>query len=345
VEKLAKVLTGDLSNPYIIAEISANHNGDFQNAQELVLAAKNAGADAIKLQTFTADSITVDTKSESYSIPTKSELWAGRNLWDLMKEAETPISWHRELFQFAKSLGLEAFSTAYDIDSADFLVSEGVKAIKVSSFDLINLPLLRNLAERDVLVLLSTGMARSEEIDDAVRIFERRKSSVGIFQCTSSYPCALADVNINRHFLLKSFGFVTGYSDHTKSSVASILAVGQGAMIFEKHICLTGVNALDSDFSLTPSEFKDYVACVNDAFKCLGNSEFSPTDSESASLWERPSVVALSDILVGQKLTKANIGVRRPSVGVEPRHLEFLLNRVANATLRKGEGIPNSFLD
>ena len=344
MKKLSKVLAGDLFEPYIVAEISANHNGDFQNAQELVLSAKRAGADAIKLQTFTADSITVNTKSDNYSIPTKSELWAGRNLWELMKEAETPIDWHRKLFQFAKSLGLDAFSTAYDIDALNFLEAEGVGAIKISSFDLINLPLLRSLAERDLLVLLSTGMARREEIEDALQIFEHRKSSVGILQCTSSYPCALTDVNINRHMLLKSFGFVTGYSDHTKSSVASILAVGQGAMIFEKHICLTGINGLDSDFSLTPIEFKDYVGQIRDAVRCLGNSDFSPTDSESASLWERPSVVALTDILIGEKLTTQNIGIRRPSVGIEPRQLEFLLNKVAKATLRKGEGIPNSFL-
>ena len=344
MEKLAKVLAGDESKPYIIAEISANHNGNFQNARQLVLSAKNAGADAIKLQTFTADSITVNTKSKIYSIPSKSELWAGRNLWELMKEAETPIHWHRELFQFAKTLGLEAFSTAYDEAALDFLLSEGVGAIKIASFDLINLPLLRNLAERSVIVLLSTGMARIEEIKEAVEFFEHRKSSVGIFQCTSSYPCSLSDVNINRHTLLKSLGFVTGYSDHTKSSVASILAVGQGAMIFEKHICLTDKSGLDSDFSLTPSEFKDYVSHVHDAFKCLGNFEFSPVESESASLWERPSVVAISDIFEGQKLTKENIGIRRPSIGVEPKHFDFLLNRVAKANLRKGEGIPNSFL-
>jgi sialic acid synthase SpsE len=340
MDKLRRILAGQKVEPYVIAEISANHGGTLENAKLLIEAAKNAGADAIKLQTFTADSITVQSSESNFLIPDSSNLWGGQNLWSLMKEAETPLDWHMELFQFANSLDIEIFSTAYDIDAAIFLEQAGIMAIKVSSFDLINIPLLEYLAEREVLVLISTGMSNSAELSMAADIFAHKKATTGFLQCTSSYPCSVQDVNINRHDKLKSLGFVTGYSDHTLGTIAATLAICKGALIFEKHITLGDLRTLDSQFSLNESQFKNYVETIRNSFLALGDSEFSPTHSETASLWERPSIIALRNIAVGEVLSLGNIGIRRPSLGADPKFLEMLIDRPSEFSLKKGEGYP-----
>jgi pseudaminic acid synthase len=337
---LSQILARKLVQPYVIAEISANHGGDITNAKKLIDSAKNSGANAVKLQTFTADRITVNSDTQEFAIPSTSTLWGGKNLWELMKEAETPLDWHQELFEHAESLGLEAFSTAYDVEAVKFLLDSGIGCIKVSSFDLINLPLLEFLSGCNVPVILSTGMGNASEIDTAAEIFSHRKESVGILQCTSSYPCAPSDVNMNRHRQLMEHGFVTGYSDHTLDSVAAILAIGNGALIFEKHISLAGTESLDSQFSMDELRFKDYVEKVLQAFESLGNSVFVPTDSEGASLWERPSVIALTDIHAGEKFTDLNIGIRRPALGANPEFFERILGMRASELIRKGEGVP-----
>jgi sialic acid synthase SpsE len=344
MQKLERILLGSLQQPYIIAELSANHGGDIEVAKSLILSAKNAGASAVKLQTFTADSITVNSRDKEYFIPSSSPLWAGNNLYDLMKAAETPFEWHSELFEFSRTLSLEVFSTAYDIEAVNFLLDLGITGIKISSFDLINEPLLNYVAHTDALVLISTGMGTVSEIDRAAKIFAHRKNQVGFLQCTSSYPCEYKDVNINRHKSLKSYGFVTGYSDHTPTSIAAIMAVAHGALIFEKHICLDGLASLDSAFSVSESEFKSYVDDIGNAFYALGNSQFSPTESESASLWERPSVVAIVNIQQGELLTPSNVGIRRPNIGSKPEMLNDFMNSRANRFIKAGEGIFSELL-
>jgi len=339
MQKLERILSGSLQQAYIIAELSANHGGDIEVAKSLILSAKNAGASAVKLQTFTADSITVNSRDKDYFIPSSSPLWAGNNLYDLMKAAETPLEWHSELFEFSRTLSLEVFSTAYDIYAVDFLLDLGITGIKISSFDLINDPLLNYVAHTDALVLISTGMGTVSEIDRAAKIFAHRKNQVGFLQCTSSYPCEYQDVNINRHQSLKSYGFVTGYSDHTPTSIAAIMAVAHGALIFEKHICLDGLASLDSAFSVNESEFKSYVDDIRHAFHALGDSQFSPTESESASLWERPSVVAIANIEQDELLTPNNVGIRRPGIGSKPEMLNAFMNSRANRFIKAGEGI------
>jgi sialic acid synthase SpsE len=340
MDKLSRILSGEEKKPYIIAEISANHGGTIENAKSLMDAAKNAGADAIKLQTFTADSITVNSSESSYFIPSSSNLWGGQNLWSLMKEAETPLEWHPILFEYASSIGMEIFSTAYDIKAAIFLEENGIRAIKVSSFDLVNIPLLTYLSARDVLVLISTGMSNDLELSKAASIFADRKKKTGFLQCTSSYPCLIQDVNINRHTRLQSLGFVTGYSDHTIDSIAATLAIAKGALIFEKHIKQEGANTLDAEFSLSEIDFKKYVDNIHAAFTGLGDFEFSPTTSEMASLWERPSIVALKDIAVGEVLTEDNLGIRRPSIGAPPSYFEALISSPSPFNLKRGEGYP-----
>jgi sialic acid synthase SpsE len=339
MQKLERILSGSLKEPYIIAELSANHGGDIEVAKSLILSAKKVGASAVKLQTFTADSITVNARDKNYSIPSSSPLWAGNNLYDLMKAAETPLEWHSELFEFSRALNLEVFSTAYDIYAVDFLLDLGMTGIKISSFDLINYPLLNYLAHTDALVLISTGMGTVSEIDRATQIFAHRKNQVGFLQCTSSYPCEYKDVNMNRHQSLKSYGFITGYSDHTPTSIAAIMAIAHGALIFEKHICLDGLSSLDSEFSINEKEFKSYIDDIGYAFNALGDSEFSPTESESASLWERPSVIAIANIEQGEVLTPHNVGIRRPNIGSKPEMLYIFINSRANRFIKAGEGI------
>ncbi len=337
---LSQILARELVQPYIIAEISANHGGDITNAKKLIDSAKNSGANSVKLQTFTADRITVNSDAQEFAIPSTSTLWGGKNLWELMKEAETPLDWHQELFKHAESLGLEVFSTAYDIEAVKFLLDSGIECIKVSSFDLINIPLLEYLSGCKVPVILSTGMGSASEIDIAAKIFSHRKDSVGILQCTSSYPCAPSDVNISRHRKLVEYGFVTGYSDHTLDSVAAILAIANGALIFEKHISLAGTESLDSQFSMDELQFKDYVGNILQAFESLGGAVFEPTLSEASSLWERPSVIALTDIHAGEKFTNLNIGIRRPALGAKPEFFKRILGMRASELIRKGEGVP-----
>jgi N-acetylneuraminate synthase len=216
--------------------------------------------------------------------------------------------------------------------------------IKISSFDLVNYPLLNYLAKTDVLVLISTGMGNVNEISRAAQIFSHRKNQVGFLQCTSSYPCAYVDVNINRHESLKSYGFVTGYSDHTPSAIAAIMAVAKGALVFEKHICLDSVASLDSGFSINEKEFKNYVDHIQFAFTALGDSEFMPTQSEKASLWERPSIVAIEDIEKGTVLTPQNIGIRRPAIGSAPELIESFMNSRIKRSIKAGEGIFQNLL-
>jgi len=340
MEKLRKILAREEIRPYVIAEISANHGGTLENAKWLIESAKKSGADAVKLQTFTADSITVNSSETNYLIPESSNLWGGQNLWSLMKEAETPLAWHKELFEFANSLDLEVFSTAYDINAAIFLEEAGIRAIKVSSFDLINVPLLEYLSKRDLLVLISTGMSSTAELIAASNIFAHKKATTGFLQCTSSYPCSVQDVNINRHDQLKSLGFVTGYSDHTLGTIAATLAICKGALIFEKHITRADQLTLDSEFSLDETQFKNYVETIRNSFLALGDFEFSPTISETASLWERPSVIALQNIGIGETLSLSNIGIRRPSLGADPKFFNGLIGRPSEFSLKKGEGWP-----
>jgi sialic acid synthase SpsE len=183
-------------------------------------------------------------------------------------------------------------------------------------------------------------MSKTAEIKKASEIFAHKKSKTAFLQCTSSYPCSVQDVNINRHDLLKSFGFITGYSDHTLDPIAAILAIGKGALIFEKHITQMDVDTLDSKFSINEFQFKNYVETIWNAFKALGDVDFSPTLSETASLWERPSIIALKDIAIGETLSQINIGIRRPSLGADPIFFNELMNRPSEFSLRKGEGFP-----
>lgn len=329
--------------PYTIAEVSANHKQDINVAKNIIESAAKAGATAIKLQTFTADLMTVRSSATPNIIPNNSDLWAGEELWTLMKNAETPLDWHQELFIYARSLGLDAFSTPYHPESVDFLCNLGVDAIKVSSFDVINIPLLEKVSTTEHPIILSTGMASLHEVDNAVNILSKNNCEIIILKCTSSYPCKNSDANINGILTLKQrYGYEVGFSDHTLNSTAAVAAAVLGATVFEKHIKLNETEiTLDSEFSLSPESFKEYVTNLSEVNSVLGSSEIERIETEESSYWERPSIVALNEIRSGERFSSLNIGVRRPSIGLHPKYFKEIQGLVAKTNYQPGEGIGN----
>jgi len=326
--------------PYVIAEVSANHNGGIDNALQLIADAAWAGVDAIKFQTFTPDSITVEAINP-YKIPTSSNLWSGMDLWGLMDQAKTPREWFPTLIEKAKSLNLDVFSTPYDKSALDFLVELGIDTIKIASFDVANIPFLKDVAETNLTAILSTGMSTYDEVDAAVKILKPHCKSLILLKCTSSYPCVSQDLNLNGINTLKhSFGVEVGFSDHSTSNLGAIVARTLGASVFEKHIRLVDDKmSLDSEFSADKFELKDYINAINEVDICLGKSELAPIDSEMASIWEKPSVIALTDISPGDVFSNQNIGIRRPFVGSTPSKISDILGSTSLRLHKKGEGI------
>jgi sialic acid synthase SpsE len=327
--------------PYIIAELSANHSKNMDVISDIVIGVANSGASAIKLQTFTADQMTIRPDESSILIPSHSELWAGKDLWELMREAELPLEWHIEILNQARSLGLDAFSTAYHPDSVDFLLNIGVDALKVSSFDVINHPLLKRISVAGIPVIMSTGMASLKEIDEAVELLIHKVPKLILLKCTSAYPCADEDANVlGIKTLQNRYGLEVGFSDHTLDSRAANLAYSLGATVFEKHVKLESqTETLDSAFSATPTELAKYVDELGRTSRILGSYEIEPCEAELASLWERPSVVALSDIRAGEIFSETNIGIRRPSIGLHPKFFSGLLGARSTNNYKKGDGI------
>lgn len=328
------------SRPYIIAEISANHNGVIDNALQLIEDAVWAGADAVKFQTFTPDSITVNA-TDPYVIPDSSDLWKGMDLWGLMDKAKTPRDWFLRLFEKARSLGVDVFSTPYDESALDFLIELGMDTIKIASFDVANTTFLRAVAEKNLTVILSTGMSTYDEISSAVGILKPQCKNLILLKCTSSYPCASEDLNLQGiQTLKKSFGVEVGFSDHSTSTLGATIARTLGASVFEKHIRLIDDNkGLDSAFSANKFELKDYVKTIREVDICLGSAVLAPVESEQASLWERPSVIALTNIFPGDIFSKQNIGIRRPFIGSSPSKFEDILGKTCLRIHKKGEGI------
>lgn len=294
----------------IVAELSGNHNGKIENALRLIDAAKEAGADAVKLQTYTADSITVKGNRDDLII--KDGPWAGRTLHDLYEEASTPWSWHADLFHYADQKGIQIFSTPFDKDAVDFL--EAIRApfpiFKVSSFDIVNYPLLYRLNQSYRPVYLSTGMATDEEIDMALDCL--RECDVTLLHCVSEYPAEPKDMNLGRLDELAKFDVNVGLSDHSPSNLAAVIAVSKGATVIEKHLKLQGCLGPDADFSLTPHAFKTMVNAVREA-----ESACQLREAKNTYHHLRPSLWVLKNVKAGELADWSNIGVRRPSSGID----------------------------
>lgn len=335
--RIAGRLIGPGQPAFLIAEMSANHHQQFEHAVRLIRLAREAGADAIKLQTYTADTITLRSDQPWFKV--QGTIWEGRMLHDLYQEAYTPWEWQPELKRVAEGLGLVLFSTPFDPTSVDFLERMQVPAYKVASFELTDLPLIRRIAATGKPIIMSTGMATAEEIAAAVAAARAAGNrELALLKCTSSYPAPPEESHLRTiPDLQQRFGVPVGLSDHTLGIAVPVAAVALGACIIEKHVTESrAMGGPDSSFSLEPAEFRAMADAVRTAETSLGGVSYGPTEHERASLRYRRSLFAVEDIRRGEPFTAHNVRSIRPSIGLEPRHLEEVLRRRAACDIARG---------
>jgi pseudaminic acid synthase len=335
---MSSPLFGNRDSVYIVAEMSANHNQNFERAVQLIRAANEAGADAVKLQTYTADTLTIRS-GKSYFRIGGGTLWDGRGLHDLYAEAFTPWEWQPKLKAVATELGMDLFSTAFDSSAVDFLEEMGVPFHKVASFELVDIPLIEKAASTGKPLIISTGMATLAEIDEAVRAArEAGATEIALLKCTSAYPSAPEMMNLRTiPHLAQAFGVPVGLSDHTMGTAVPVAAVALGARIIEKHFTLSRVVlGPDSAFSLEPHEFKAMVEAVRTAEKALGEVFYGVSAEEQKSRVFRRSLFVVKDVTVGEVLTLENVRSIRPGLGLLPKYLPQVLGRNAARDLERG---------
>jgi len=323
---------------YIVAELSANHNHDFDQAVKTIRAAKEAGADAIKLQTYTADTITICSDREEFRIG-GGTLWDGRNLHELYGEAYTPWEWQPKLKQVANDLEMDLFSSPFDATAVDFLEEMDVPAYKVASFELVDIPLIQKMARTGKPVIMSTGMATVEEIDEAVQAARvAGATQIALLKCTSAYPASPDDMNLRTiPELARKFDVPVGLSDHTMGIAVPVAAVALGACVIEKHLTLSrSVPGPDSAFSLEPQEFKAMVDAVRIAERALGMVHFGASPLELKSRIFRRSLFVVQDLRQGQPFNDDNVHSIRPGHGLHTRHLREVLGKHATRDIEKG---------
>lgn len=312
---------------YVIAEISANHNQSLSLARETIAAAAEAGADAIKLQTYRPDTITFRSDATPFQIA-DGTLWDGRTLWDIYEEGQTPWEWHAELFALARSLGMEAFSSPFDPTAVAFLADLGVPAFKVASFEIVDIPLVRLIAAQGVPVILSTGIAREADVALALATCrEVGNEDLVVLKCTSSYPAPVEELNLRTVADIPArFDCLAGISDHTMSTTASIVAVSLGACVVERHIILDrALGGLDSGFSTDATEFADLVARIREAEAAIGEATYELTPRAAASRRHARSLFVVADVRAGDVVTAGNVRSIRPADGLPPVLLPDLL--------------------
>ncbi len=323
--------------PYLVAEMSANHGQDFHQAVEILKAAAAAGADAVKLQTYTPDTLTVDRDGPVFRI--EGTIWAGRTLHDLYGEAFTPWEWQPKLKKIAGELGLQLFCTPFDPTAVDFLERMEVPAYKIASFELVDLPLLRRVARTGKPIVMSTGMATLAEIDEAVRtIREAGPRHVALLKCISAYPASAEDMNLRTlPHLAQAFQVPVGLSDHSLDPAVPVAAVALGACIVEKHLTLSRKQAgPDSAFSLEPHEFREMARAVRVAHRALGEVRYGPAEHETSSRRLRRSLFVVQDMKAGEPFTEKNVRSIRPADGLHTRYLEQVLGRSARCDIPRG---------
>ena len=324
---------------YIIAEMSANHNQDFDQAVKILKAAKESGADAVKLQTYTPDTITIDSDKEPFKIK-GGTLWDGRILYDLYKEAYTPWEWQPKLKVVADKLKLDLFSTAFDKSAVDFLEKEvNVPIHKIASFEIVDIPLIEYMASTGKPLIISTGMATLEEIEEAVQAARSAGAEqIALLKCTSAYPAPPEEMNLRTiPDMIEKFSLPVGLSDHTLGIAVPIAAVALGACIVEKHFTLSRNDpGLDNAFSLEPDDFKQMVIAVRTVEKALGKVNFEPTEKEKASRVFRRSLFVVKDIKAGEVFTEDSIRSIRPGKGLPPKYLKDILGKKASRNIEKG---------
>jgi pseudaminic acid synthase len=320
---------------YIIAELSANHGDKIEIAKETIKAAKEVGANAIKLQTYKADTITLDSDKEDFIIR-GGTLWDGEKLYDLYDKAHLPWEWHKELFAYAREIGIDIFSSPFDKTAVDFLEKLNPSAYKIASFEITDYELIRYTASKGKPIIISTGIATIDEIQDAVNICrEVGNEEIVLLKCTSSYPAPLEEANLVMiQNLADTFGVVSGFSDHTLGSTAPIVAVTLGAKVIEKHFILDkSIGGADADFSLDKKEFAQMVQAVRDTEKLLGKVDYAMNDKKRQSRQFSRSLYVSKDIKKGEVFTEVNVRSVRPSYGLHPKYLDKILGKTATKDL------------
>lgn len=322
---------------YIIAEMSANHAGDIERAKEIIHAAKEAGADCIKIQTYTPDTITIDCDLPYFHI--SDGTWSGENLYQLYQKAFTPWEWQRELKEEADKLQIDFFSSPFDNTAVDFLEEIGVEFYKIASFELVDIPLIEYVASKKKPIIMSTGMATLAEIDEAVAAVRRQgNGDLALLRCASAYPAITDEMNLRTMQNMKeTFGVPVGLSDHSMGAVGAVTAVALGASIIEKHFCLDrAIENPDSSFSMSPSEFKQMVKDVRQAEMAIGCVKYGPTRQEMGNLQFRRSIFCVKDIKKGEKITKDNVRIIRPGYGLVPKYYNEIMGQKALQDIRRG---------
>ncbi len=323
---------------YIIAELSANHNQSYDEAVKLIRAAKEAGADAVKLQTYTPDTITIDCRSELFLIG-KGTLWEGKFLYDLYGEAYTPWEWHAGLFEEARKLKMDIFSTAFDPSAVDFLEELSVPVHKTASFEIVDIPLIKKMAATGKPLIISTGMATLGEIEEAVQAArEAGAKQIALLKCTSAYPAPAEEMNLRTiPHLAEAFDVPVGLSDHTLGIEVPVAAVCMGACIIEKHFTLSRSKpGPDSAFSLEPHEFSSMVRAIRMAEKALGKVRYGVSEKEAESRVFRRSLFVVKEVKKGEAFTPENVRSIRPGYGLHPKHLRDILGRHAAFDISRG---------
>lgn len=331
---------GPNAPPYIIAELSANHNGSIDRAIETIKSARDQGAHAIKIQSYTADTMTIDCDYEEFMI--RGGLWDGYKLYDLYKWAETPFEWHKAIFDYAASIGITIFSTPFDETAVDLLESLGTPAYKIASFEATDLPLIRYVASKGKPMIMSTGMCSEEEIGEAVNAArEGGCEELVLLHCISSYPAPIEQANLlQMSNLATRFNSILGLSDHTLGTTTSVAAVALGACVIEKHYTLSRLDkGPDSEFSIEPAELKRLCKDTLDAWSALGRAGFERQQAEEASKRYRRSVYFVRDMKAGQKITHADIRRIRPGYGLAPKYFDQIVGRVVCKDVIRGTAV------
>lgn len=346
--KIGNCLVGDNHSTFIIAEMSANHGGKIETAIEIVRAAKRSGANAIKLQTYTADTITINSNNDEFLIPKSSPWHSYKNLWNLYDSAHTPWSWHQEIFNEAKKLGLEVFSSPFDETAVDFLEELNVKAYKIASPEITNIPLIEKVAKTGKPVIISSGLSNFDDLHLAIKTIRNQgNNDICVMKCTTAYPCPPEEANLlTIPDISKKFQVLSGISDHTLGSAAPIASVVLGGDIIEKHIILNdNEDTADSFFSMNEDEFTKMVNDVRFIEKALGKVSYEITNSALPSLKSRSSLYVSELIKKGDVLSEDNIKAVRPGYGAHPKFYKKIIGKIVNKNLSPGDRFSLDFID
>ena len=342
---MLKILNTKISSkhkPFIIAEMSGNHNQSLDRALEIVKAAAEAGADALKLQTYTADSLTLDISKEEFFIKDRNSPWQGKSLFELYEQAYTPWDWHKPIMDYAKKLNLLCFSSPFDDKAVDFLEDLNIPAYKIASFENSHLPLIKKVLSTGKPLIISTGMATLAELDETVKIIlESGNNNFALLKCTSNYPATPENCNILTIPHMKDlFKCEVGFSDHSPGIGASIAAASHGASIIEKHLTLSRKDGgVDSTFSLEPDEMHNLVIETERAWASLGKIKYGIVNEEKASMTFRRSIYISQDIAKGEILTEKNMKIIRPGLGLSPKYYESIKGKRVNRNLKRGTAV------